>query len=234
MTTTNCKDVTRFLVVDDHGISSSYTVAALRQTGGSVKQARNASEAFTTALAWRPHVIFMDIRLPDGNGLELIREIRAAWPENQPRPSCIVLSAENPGDGAATDSRFGVDRILVKPVSADQLREAARIRRSDGESKFPNSEHAPELQQLFIEELDQRLPELDASISALNRNQAAAILHQLIASSAICSERGIEADLRRLDSLILDRAPASQTARAYYALLESTREFTERVRRTLD
>ncbi len=76
----------RVLVVDDHGISRRFTVAALRQNNCAVKAAAGVSESIDKACAWLPEVIFTDWRLADGLGKDVVKG-RAQQVAEPPRPS---------------------------------------------------------------------------------------------------------------------------------------------------
>jgi len=219
----------RTLVVDDHDISSRYTLAALRQSTGSVKHARDAREALSIAVTWLPELIFMDIQLPDSNGIAVIRKIREAWPNDRRRPRIVVLTAENPAFDLNDLAGLDIECILLKPVTTEEIRDAARIHRSHTVMEARPAEHVHDLRALFVKELARRLPELDRSLTRLDWRRSAAILHQLIASSALCEERQLESDLRSLDCACREGVPPAQLARAYYALLESARDFTNRI-----
>jgi CheY-like chemotaxis protein len=215
----------RTLVVDDHAISCRYVVAALGQCAGAVKLARNAREALATALTWYPHLICMDIHLPDINGLEVVRRIRLSWPPDKPPPRVIILTGDNSGLKQSDLAALNIDDLLVKPVSGRQLREAARLHLNNRITESGARGDVLELRNLFREELERRLPELDQCISNFDRNRAAKILHQLIASSAICNERELESDLRKLDAACRHDDSTADLARAYYALLDSAQKF---------
>lgn len=215
----------RTLVVDDHDISCRYVMAALGQCAGTIKLARNAREAIATALVWHPHLICMDIHLPDINGLEVIKRIRLAWPTDQPPPRVIILTGDDSGLKQGDLAALNIDALLVKPVSGQQLRDAARFHRNNRVTEPGPGVDKLELKNLFREELERRLPELDQCISNFDRNRAAGILHQLIASSAICNERELENDLRKLDATCRRDDSTADLARTYYALLHSAQEF---------
>ena len=219
----------RILVVDDHNISSRHSVAALGQGGGKVKLARNAHEALATALSWYPALICMDIHLPDSNGLEVIRRIRQAWPSDKPPPRVIILTGDDSGLKQGDLATLKIDGLLVKPVSGQQLRKAARFHQDSPIKELDPDGHARELKNLFREELERRLPELDQCISNLDRQRVTGILHQLIASSAMCCERRLELSLRALDSACRRDDSTAGLAQTYYALIESAQEFLARL-----
>jgi len=219
----------RTLVVDDHGISRRYVVAMLRQCTGAVKRARTARGALDTALSWYPDLICMDICLPDLGGLEVIRRIRLAWPAEKPQPRVIVLTADESGLKRRDLEGLNVECILVKPVSGDQLRQASGLRRNGNGKGTPCAEPTRELQNLFRAELEERLPELDRYVSNFDRNRTTEILHQLIASSAICNEPRLETGMRALDACCRSDKPPADLARAYYRFLESADDFLSRL-----
>jgi len=72
----------RLLVVDDHEVVRQGLVSLLdRATGFQVvAQAGTAAEAIAAARTYQPDLIVMDVRLPDGSGIEAAREIRAEHP----------------------------------------------------------------------------------------------------------------------------------------------------------
>jgi CheY-like chemotaxis protein len=218
----------RTLVVDDHDISCRYAVAALRQCCGTVRQARTATEALATALSWYPDLICMDIHLPDIDGLEVIRRIRLGWPADRPPPRVVILTGDDSGLKQSDLAGLNIEQLLVKPVSGQQLRDVARLHRNNRVEESGPRGTGLELRNLFRAELEQRLPELDQCVSNLDRNQAARILHQLIASSAICNEHKLESDLRKLDATCRRDDSTADLARAYYTLLESAQKFLYR------
>ena len=75
----------RLLVVDDHEVVRQGLVALLDRRAGFqvVAEAGTVSEAIEAARRFRPDLVIMDIRLPDGSGIEACREIRAELPETR-------------------------------------------------------------------------------------------------------------------------------------------------------
>jgi DNA-binding NarL/FixJ family response regulator len=70
----------RVMLVDDHEIIRSGLRAVIDQAGGDLRvvaEAGSAADAVREAVRTRPDVIVMDVRLPDGSGIEATREIRA-------------------------------------------------------------------------------------------------------------------------------------------------------------
>jgi CheY-like chemotaxis protein len=218
----------RTLVVDDHAISGCHAVAALSRCPGRVRWAKTASEALNMALSWCPHIIFMDLNLPGTNGLDVCSQILAAWPVNSPVPKIIVLTGDESGVARDDLAVLKIDHLLVKPVSGRQLRDVAGLV-DVGEINEPRNVTANvELPALFRDELRHRLPELDSSLSMLDRKKVAGILHQLIASAAMSGESRLESTLRALDAACRQDGTPVDIARGYQAFLKSAHEFISR------
>src|SRR5512146_1695109 len=79
------EDGLRVMIVDDHevvreGLRSLFNRRNDMQV---VAEAGSVAEAVTQAVRHRPNVIVMDVRLPDGSGVEACRDIRAELPDTR-------------------------------------------------------------------------------------------------------------------------------------------------------
>ncbi len=109
----------RILVVDDHEVVRQGIVSLLDHHDGFqvVAQAGTAAEAIAAAATYRPDVIVMDIRLPDGSGVEATREIRAQHPETR-----VIMLTSYPDDEAVFASIVaGASGYLLKQVRGRDL-----------------------------------------------------------------------------------------------------------------
>ena len=109
----------RILVVDDHEVVRQGIVSLLGHHAGFqiVAQAASAAEAIAQAHTYRPDVIVMDIRLPDGSGIEATREIRAEHPEVR-----VVMLTSYPDEEAIFASIVaGASGYLLKQVRGRDL-----------------------------------------------------------------------------------------------------------------
>jgi two-component system, OmpR family, KDP operon response regulator KdpE len=126
--------VAKVLAVDDEAQILMALARALPQFGHEVIVARNARDGLAAAAAATPEVVLLDLRLPDLDGIEVVRRLRS-W-SGVP---VILLS----GDGsdrvrsAALDA--GADDFVDKPFSMDVLRAriAAVLRRAGGSNGDP-------------------------------------------------------------------------------------------------
>jgi PAS domain S-box-containing protein len=109
----------RVLVVDDNRDAARMLALNLRLMGHHVQTAHDGQEAVSTAEAFRPDVVLLDIGLPSMNGYEVCRQIR-----RQPGGERIVMIALT-GWGQIEDKRMaveaGFDHHFTKPVDASDF-----------------------------------------------------------------------------------------------------------------
>lgn len=99
---------------------------ALEMNGLEFK-AFNTLQSFTDGLLYeRPDVVLLDIMLPDGSGLDALKEIKSRYPEI----SCIMLSALSKEEDKVNGLNMGADDYIAKPFSVLELtaRVNARLR----------------------------------------------------------------------------------------------------------
>jgi len=106
------------LLVDDEPHVPLLVRPLLEQLGMTVQTARSLAEARRSLSQRRPDGILLDLHLPDGSGLDLLRELRGA-PGTETLP-ILVISAE--GDDRVLDEveRIG-GLVLAKPFSPTKL-----------------------------------------------------------------------------------------------------------------
>ena len=109
----------RLLVVDDHEVVRQGIVALLGRRDGFevVAQAGTSAEAIAEAARFEPDVVIMDVRLPDGTGIEACREIRAARPETR-----VVMLTSYPDEEAVLSAIIaGAAGYLLKQIRGRDL-----------------------------------------------------------------------------------------------------------------
>jgi two-component system, NtrC family, response regulator PilR len=108
------------LVVDDEpDLRTLYELTLLRE-GHAVVAAADLAQAREWLAQQRFDVLISDMRLPDGLGLELLRELTEA----QRTEKCIVITAFGSADNAVESLKAGAFDYLTKPVDLKQLRNA--------------------------------------------------------------------------------------------------------------
>jgi DNA-binding response OmpR family regulator len=113
--------MTRILVVEDQRSLLRNLVRGLEEEGYEVVPAASVSEA-RAAIARQPDVLVLDLMLPDGSGVELLRKLRG---EGLRQP-ILILTARDSVDDRVEGLDAGADDYLVKPFSFNEL--LARLR----------------------------------------------------------------------------------------------------------
>ena len=107
------------LVVDDHEVVRQGLVALLdrRPDFQVVAEAGTVAEAIAAARRYEPNLVVMDVRLPDGSGVEACREIRAELPDTR-----VVMLTSYPDEDAVLSAIVaGASGYLLKQVRARDL-----------------------------------------------------------------------------------------------------------------
>ncbi len=108
----------RVLVVDDDPESAGAMDALLHDWGYQTRSAFNGYMATEASRHWKPHLALVDVHLPDVNGIDLLRELRALTPTLE----SIVISGEGQLRAAVEAAASGALCYLEKPVSPLTLR----------------------------------------------------------------------------------------------------------------
>lgn len=109
------------LVVEDDGPVRNLMITTLKTHNYKYLTATQGSEAVMVASSHNPDVVFLDLGLPDMDGVDVIRQIRS-W-SNMP---IIVIGARSEDEDKITALDAGADDYLTKPFSVDEL--LARLR----------------------------------------------------------------------------------------------------------
>lgn len=123
------------LVVEDDAPVRNLIVTTLKTHEYKFLSAVNGTEAIMMASSYNPDVVFLDLGLPDMDGIEVIRQIRT-W-SNMP---VIVISARNDDEDKIEALDTGADDYLTKPFSVEEL--LARLRVTIRRLSLINSENS--------------------------------------------------------------------------------------------
>ena len=112
-------DRLRVMVVDDHEVVRQGIRALLsRRPGWSVvAEAGTVAQAVELALREKPDVVVMDLRLPDGSGVEACREIRSELPETR----ILMLTSYADDEAVMSSVLAGASAYLLKQTHGEQL-----------------------------------------------------------------------------------------------------------------
>ncbi len=115
-------DTNRVLVVDDERNIADLVATALHYEGFEVTTAYTGREALTAALKSRPHLMLLDVMLPDLDGFEVARRLRL---EGYKVP-ILFLTARDTTEDKVRGLTLGGDDYVTKPFSIEEL--VARLR----------------------------------------------------------------------------------------------------------
>jgi DNA-binding response OmpR family regulator len=112
----------RIALVEDHPRLAALLIQALRNAGIETDSFEQIEPALRAATGQGYAVLVIDRGLPDGDGLELVRQLRAAGI----RTPCLMLTARDALHDRVEGLESGADDYLTKPFSMDEL--VARVR----------------------------------------------------------------------------------------------------------
>jgi two-component system, OmpR family, KDP operon response regulator KdpE len=116
-------DKKRILVVDDEPQITRVLRTALTGSGYEVRTADDGLSGLRSAREWQPDLVLTDISMPNMNGIELCRQLRA-----ESTLPVIVLSVKGEEKTKVEALDAGADDYVTKPIGMDEL--LARVRRN--------------------------------------------------------------------------------------------------------
>ena len=109
----------RILLADDKEVNYQLLSKLLESVGFLTKTAQNAHEAIQVFRSWQPHLVLMDLEIPEIDGLEAVRKI-SATPEGK-KTMIIILSASVLVETRQKFIDAGVNSFMLKPFSEYSL-----------------------------------------------------------------------------------------------------------------
>jgi two-component system OmpR family response regulator len=119
-------DAVNILLVDDEESILQFLELGLGNEGATVATAANGYEAITVAEQFKPHIVILDIMMPELDGLETCQRLKTSGNDM----AIIMLTARDDVSDRVQGLRLGADDYLIKPFSFSELlaRIHARIR----------------------------------------------------------------------------------------------------------
>jgi CheY-like chemotaxis protein len=111
--------VCKVLVVDDNADSADMLAALVEARGYLARAAHDGESALAHARDFMPDVAFVDIGLPDIDGFEVARRLRAE--PTLARIKLVALTGYGTDDDRAQTAEAGFDRHVVKPIDLATL-----------------------------------------------------------------------------------------------------------------
>ena len=107
----------KLLAVDDEAQILTALVRGLSRVGHDVTVARNAEDGLAATAAASPDLVLLDLRLPDLDGIEVVRRLRS-WTQ----VPILLLSGDGSDRAKVAALDAGADDFIDKPFSMDELR----------------------------------------------------------------------------------------------------------------
>jgi PAS domain S-box-containing protein len=181
----------RILLAEDNAVNQKVARHMLEKMGYRADVAANGVEVLE-ALEQRPYdLVLMDVRMPEMDGLEATRRVRASWPaERQPRIFAMTAGAM-PGDREEC-LEAGMDGYISKPVRKEELAsvlsQCQRSSRSvSGEAQpapVPNPENAPAIDLAVLNYLRGTMGEATADLLDLYLSNASGLVADMRRAAA--------------------------------------------------
>ena len=110
----------KIMIADDEQLQRQYLRTVLEDSSSQYKvvaEAANGEEAVTLGLELKPDIVFLDIRMPGFDGIEVARRLRVALPQVK----IVIVSAYGEFHYAQQAVGLGMAEYLLKPVESDEI-----------------------------------------------------------------------------------------------------------------
>jgi CheY-like chemotaxis protein len=111
----------RVLVVDDDLSTREILSTALGLFGADVKNACCVADARDLLLGWQPDLLISDLGMPDEDGYDLIRQLRALPPEQGGMMPAIALTGFTRTENQSLALAAGFNEVVTKPADLEDL-----------------------------------------------------------------------------------------------------------------
>ena len=174
-----------------------------------VGEAGTAEEALARIPATRPDVAVLDVRLPDGSGIEVCREIRSRHPEI----SCLMLTSFSDDEALFSAIMAGASGFVLKQVRGAELVEGVK-RVARGESLLDPATTARVLERIRARPEEDELAGLTAQERVLLGHIAEGLTNRQIGEAMHLAEKTIK---NYVSNLLAKLGMSRRTEAAVYA-----------------
>ena len=109
--------MTKVLVVDDSAFTRGIHTRILKENGYDVVEATGGVEALTMYASEKPDAVLLDLLMPDMDGMDVVRQLRASDPEAK----VIICSTDKQKARREEGREAGVMGFVTKPVDPEEL-----------------------------------------------------------------------------------------------------------------
>lgn len=228
----------RILLAEDNPVNKQVAVRFLERLGYEVDTAADGTEAVMAVHLRHYDLILMDVRMPDMDGMEAARRIRAEIPANE-QPRIVAMTAYAYPDDLAACRAAGMDDVLTKPVQFDRL--AAVLSQESpakmGSTATPKTERAQPAKildelgedrdlvlKLMLNDLGNQADRMQAAWSAGDAAELREAVHKLITDAGYLGAGEFSKLLGEIEKIATDgRIPNQQIHQQVDEFLESIR-----------
>ena len=185
--------MTSVVIVDDHSLFRAGVRAELDGLVDVIGDASTVEEAVACVVALEPDVVLLDVHMPGGGGLEVLRQVA----EKRPAQRFLALSVSDAPEDVIAIIRAGARGYVTKTISGEELADAVR-RIADGDAVF-----SPRLAGFVLDAFasisgpvevnDPELEQLTAREREVLRHIARGYLYKEIAARLNISTKTVEA-----------------------------------------
>jgi DNA-binding NarL/FixJ family response regulator len=158
----------RVLIVDDHSLFRAGVRAELEPLVDLAGEAGTVQEAVEAIAREQPDVVLLDVHMPDGGGVEVIRRTAA---REAPPPRFLALSVSDAAEDVIAVIRAGARGYVTKSISGEELADAVR-RVNGGDAVF-----SPRLAGFVLDAFAGPLPQPESELDALTRREREVLQH---------------------------------------------------------
>jgi two-component system response regulator DevR len=202
----------RVFLLDDHELVRR-GIRELLETEDDIEicgEAETAEEALSRIPPTQPNVAILDVRLPDGNGVEVCRDIRSRHPEI----NCLILTSFSDDDALFQAIMAGAAGYLLKQIRGTDLVDAVR-RVSAGQSLLDPGVTARVLERVRTgPEVDERLSQLTVQERRILELIAEGLTNRQIAERVHLAEKTVK---NYVSNLLAKLGMERRTQAAVYA-----------------
>jgi two-component system response regulator DevR len=205
----------RVMILDDHEVvrRGLRELLEIESDIRVVSEATNAAEAVARVAATQPDVAVLDVLLPDGDGVEVCREIRSRSPSTR----CLMLTSHADDEALLAAIVAGASGYLLKNVKGMDLVEAVR-KVARGESLLDPSLTGALMEKLRKEspsdQEDERLAQLSPQEKKLLELLAEGLTNRQIADRMFLAEKTVK---NYVSNLLAKLGMSRRTQAAVYA-----------------
>jgi two-component system, NtrC family, response regulator PilR len=161
------------LIVDDEPDIRELLELTLGRMNLETRSAQNIQEAHHLLDQFKFDLCLTDMRLPDGNGIDLVRHIQ----DKHPQLPCAVITAHGSMEAAITALKAGAFDFVSKPLDVNDLRNIVRSALRVGHGPVAKPETKPNTAQQKLLGVSAAIEKVRALIDKLARGQAPVYIH---------------------------------------------------------